>query len=175
MKTAGVTCTTTTTTTTTTTSTTTTTTTTAEWYDLLLCSNLSTHKTSEQYVVGTFAVNERVETVYPVDTYRIVSIYTTNPGGVKDLITPTGYSGCPATTTTTTTTTTTSTTTTTTTAPCVCQKGTIQDNNAYSYTDCNGVFQSGSGEQGSDVCVDISKSYSNNIGNLQDDAGCNCI
>ena len=47
---------------------TTTTTTTAEWYDLLLCSNLSTHKTSAQYVVGTFAVNERVETVYPVDT-----------------------------------------------------------------------------------------------------------
>jgi hypothetical protein len=116
------------TTTTTTTAAGTTTTTTAaasEWYDLLLCSDLTTHKTSEQYTVGTFAINERVETASPIDTYRIVAIYTTDPGGVKNLIVPTGFTGCPTTTTTTTqppTTTTTTTqpqttTTTTTAAP----------------------------------------------------------
>jgi RNA polymerase subunit RPABC4/transcription elongation factor Spt4 len=95
-------CPTTTTTTTTIAPTTTTTTVAVEWYDLLLCSNLTTHKTSEQYTTGTFVINERVETVSPIDTYRIVGIYTTNPGGVKDLIVPTGFTGCPTTTTTTT-------------------------------------------------------------------------
>ena len=106
----------TTTTTTTAAPTTTTTTVASEWYDLLLCSDLTTHKTSEQYTVGTFVLDERVETVFPIDTYKIVAIYTTNPGGVKDLIVPTGFTGCPVTTTTTTTTAAPTTTTTTTTA-----------------------------------------------------------
>ena len=162
----------TTTTTTTIAPTTTTTTVAVEWYDLLLCSNLTTHKTSEQYTTGTFVINERVETVFPIDTYRIVGVYTTNPGGVKDLIVPTGFTGCPTTTTTTTAAPTT--TTTTTASLCTCKQGTIQDNNAFSYTDCAGVFQSGSFEQGSEVCVDINQFYSSNIGNLIDFVGCAC-
>ena len=76
--------------------------------------------------------------------------------------------------TTTTTTAAPTTTTTTTASPCTCKQGTIQDNNAFSYTDCAGVFQSGSIEQGSEVCVDINQSYSNNIGNLIDFVGCEC-
>ena len=67
------------------------------------------------------------------------------------------------------------TTTTTTAASCTCKQGTIQDNNAFSYTDCAGVFQSGpGGELGSEVCVDINQSYSANIGNLIDFVGCAC-
>jgi hypothetical protein len=60
-------------------------------------------------------------------------------------------------------------------SPCTCKQGTIQDNNAYSYTDCAGVFQSGpGGEQGGEVCVNIDQSYSGNIGDLIDFAGCQC-
>jgi len=67
------------------------------------------------------------------------------------------------------------TTTTTTASLCTCKQGTIQDNNAFSYTDCAGVFQSGlGGEQGSEVCVDINQFYSANIGNLIDFVGCAC-
>ena len=66
------------------------------------------------------------------------------------------------------------TTTTTTASLCACKQGTIQDNNAFSYTDCAGVFQSGSIEQGSEVCVDINQFYSANIGNLIDFIGCAC-
>jgi hypothetical protein len=84
----------------------------------------------------------------------------------------------PTTTTTSTTSTTTAapiiTTTTTTASLCACKQGTIQDNNAFSYTDCAGVFQSGSFEQGSEVCVDINQFYSANIGNLIDFVGCAC-
>ena len=59
-------------------------------------------------------------------------------------------------------------------SPCTCKQGTITDNNAFSYTDCAGVFQSGSLELGSEVCVNIQLSYSANIGNLIDFAGCQC-
>ena len=58
--------------------------------------------------------------------------------------------------------------------PCTCKQGTITDNNAFSYTDCAGVFQSGSLELGSEVCVNIQLSYSANIGNLIDFVGCQC-
>jgi hypothetical protein len=85
------------------------------------------------------------------------------------------YATYPTTTTTSTTTAAPTTTTPTTTASlCTCKQGTIQDNNAFSYTDCAGVFQSGSGEQGSQICVDINQFYSFNIGNLIDFAGCAC-
>jgi hypothetical protein len=134
-----------TTTTTTPAPTTTTTTVAVEWYDLLLCSNLTTHKTSEQYTAGTFVSNQRVETVFPIDTYRIVGIYTTDPGGVKDLIVPTGFTGCPATTTTTTaapttTTTTVAPTTTTTTAGGTAQ---IDVSNSTTLTDITNITVDG--------------------------------
>jgi hypothetical protein len=81
---------------------------------------------------------------------------------------------CTTTTAAPTTTTAAPTTTTTTASLCTCKQGTIQDNNAFSYTDCAGVFQSGSFEQGSEVCVDINQFYSANIGNLIDFVGCAC-
>jgi predicted amino acid racemase len=77
--------------------------------------------------------------------------------------------------TTTTTTSTSSTTTTTTVVPCLCKEGEIIDNNAFSYTDCNGVFFSGGGEQGTIICLDINQSYSSNIQNITQTIGCTCL
>lgn len=57
---------------------------------------------------------------------------------------------------------------------CTCRQGIITDNNAFSYTDCSGVFFSGGAELGSEVCVNIDLPYSANIGNLTTSVICNC-
>ena len=58
---------------------------------------------------------------------------------------------------------------------CICKEGEIQDNNAFSYYDCAGVFQSGpGGEFGSFVCVDINYFYSANISIIGDSVSCQC-
>ena len=108
--------------------------------------------------------------------------------GITPLAPNTGSGGCTGcantTTTTSTTTTTTSTTstttttaaptTTTTTLACVCKQGTINGNDPYFYTDCNGVYQNGSGGDGNIFCFDINQLYSGNISIIGDDPGCTC-
>ena len=59
--------------------------------------------------------------------------------------------------------------------PCECHDGTINNNGAFSYTDCSGNIQSGSGEQGSTVCFDINKSFGNNITDNGLSTGCSCV
>ena len=57
---------------------------------------------------------------------------------------------------------------------CSCKQGTITDNNAFFYTDCAGVAQSGGGEPESEVCININLPYSGNIGNFIDFVSCQC-
>jgi hypothetical protein len=58
--------------------------------------------------------------------------------------------------------------------PCLCREGTITDNNAFSYTDCSGVFFSGGAESGTVICLDVNQSYTGNIQNITETIGCNC-
>ena len=87
--------------------------------------------------------------------------------GLTTTSTTTTTTAAPTTTTTTTTTlaptTTTSTTTTTTTLGCECHDGTINDNNAFSYYDCNGVLFAAGAELGSPICYNINAPHSANI------------
>lgn len=85
-----------------------------------------------------------------------------------------GYAN--AITTTTTTTTPTPTTTTTTTLPlaCECHDGTINNNNAFSYYDCNDVLITGGAELGSAICYDINKAHSGNITDNGPSITCSC-
>lgn len=46
---------------------------------------------------------------------------------------------------------------------CECYDGVILDNNAFGYTDCSGILITGGAEFLSEVCVDITKSFSSNI------------
>jgi hypothetical protein len=172
------------TTSTTTTSTTTTTTTIPTTTTTTTIAPTYTYYVAERCDNPSFTQNFRTLSTYSAGTsvrynnycWSIVSVQGTS--GVDAVSTHIDCAACastyPTTTTSTTTTTTSTTTTTTTASPCTCKQGTIQDNNAFSYTDCAGVFQSGSGEQGSEICVDINEFYSSNIGNLIDFAGCSC-
>lgn len=91
-----------TTTSTTTTSTTTSTTTTQApvYYKLYNCATGATEY-SRGYISGTFAVNDRVTAIG--QTFRIEQVLISDPGGLALTLTPTGLTGCPATTSTTTT------------------------------------------------------------------------
>jgi hypothetical protein len=84
------------------TTTTTTTTTPPQWYLLYNC-NTGTTYTSQQYLKGDFALNDRVTSTG--QTYRIDLLYDSDPAGAHLAIASTGLTGCPATTTTSTTTT----------------------------------------------------------------------
>ena len=88
------------TTTTTVAPTTTTTTQPPVWYALFNCATGVT-VTSTNYPNGSFSINERVTAIG--QTFRIDSIYYTDPSGLYLSITTTGLTGCPATTTSTTT------------------------------------------------------------------------
>jgi len=67
-----------------------------EWYELINCDD-STGAYSQNYTPGTFAIGDRVTNVGGTITYRINSIYSTNPGGIQYGIIGTGYTGCPTT------------------------------------------------------------------------------
>lgn len=85
---------TTTTTTTTSSSTTTTTTTTAisVWYEITNC-NDSSVEYSEEYLFGTFSINDRVTS--PGNTWVVTGYITVDPGGTLYAITATGFTNCP--------------------------------------------------------------------------------
>jgi hypothetical protein len=65
-----------------------------EWYELINCSDF-TGAYSQNYTPGTFAINDRVTNLDRTITYRINSVYTTNPGGIQYSIVGTGLTGCP--------------------------------------------------------------------------------
>lgn len=58
---------------------------------------------------------------------------------------------------------------------CVCNQGYIGNNDPYFYTDCNGVYQNGSSADGTVICLDITKSYTANVGSISPDPSCVCI
>lgn len=61
------------------------------------------------------------------------------------------------------------------TLPCLCEKGIIGNNDAYFYTDCSGVYQSGTGGDGNNICLDVNKLFSSNISTLGSDPECICL
>jgi hypothetical protein len=63
-----------------------------DWYALYKCSDGSTAN-SQSYAIGTFAVNDRVES--GGSTYTVTSVLTSSPGGTLLSITDTGLTGCP--------------------------------------------------------------------------------
>ena len=63
-----------------------------DWYALYKCSDGSTAN-SQSYTIGTFAVNDRVES--GGSTYTVTSVLTSSPGGTLLSITDTGLTGCP--------------------------------------------------------------------------------
>jgi len=63
-----------------------------DWYALYKCSDGSTAN-SQAYTIGTFAVNDRVES--GGSTYTITSVLGSSPGGTLLSITDTGLTGCP--------------------------------------------------------------------------------
>ena len=58
--------------------------------------------------------------------------------------------------------------------PCECHDGVINDNNSFSYYDCDGVLQSGNTQSGNTVCFNINKSYSGNITDIGLSESCSC-
>jgi hypothetical protein len=63
-----------------------------DWYALYKCSDGSTAN-SQAYAIGTFSVNDRVES--GGSTYTITSVLGSSPGGTLISITDTGLTGCP--------------------------------------------------------------------------------
>jgi len=63
-----------------------------DWYALYKCSDGSTAN-SQAYAIGTFSVNDRVES--GGSTYSITSVLGSSPGGTLISITDTGLTGCP--------------------------------------------------------------------------------
>ncbi len=59
-------------------------------------------------------------------------------------------------------------------APCECRYGQITDNNSFNFYDCDGVFWSGGAELNTEICFDINRPRSANIGNIAVDATCFC-
>jgi hypothetical protein len=59
-------------------------------------------------------------------------------------------------------------------APCECRYGQITDNNSFNFYDCDGVFWSGGAELNTEICFDINRPRSANIGNITVDATCIC-
>jgi hypothetical protein len=68
----------------------------------------------------------------------------------------------------------TSTPTPTPTSNCECHDGIITDNAAFDYINCNGVLITGGAELSSEICFDITKSYSNNISDQGLSEICSC-
>ena len=68
----------------------------------------------------------------------------------------------------------TSTPTPTPTSDCECHDGIITDSNAFDYINCNGVLITGGAELSSEICFDITKSYSNNISDQGLSEICSC-
>jgi hypothetical protein len=66
------------------------------------------------------------------------------------------------------------TTTTTTLPPCDCHDGTINDNDAFFYYDCDGNVFTGGNELGTEICYDINKPYSGNITDNGPSVFCSC-
>ena len=58
--------------------------------------------------------------------------------------------------------------------PCDCHDGTINDNNAFNYYDCDGNSISGGAELGSAICFDITKPFSGNITDDGPSVVCSC-
>ncbi len=58
--------------------------------------------------------------------------------------------------------------------PCDCHRGLIIDADNYSYFDCNGNLETGSGSQGVFICYDINKPFSINILDAGIDENCVC-
>jgi hypothetical protein len=103
----------------------------------------------------------------------ILNVILNNPGLLNQFCTL--VSNCSPTTTTTSSTS--STTTTTTTLPCDCRLVSLSTG-AYEYTNCTGVYVSGTLPPGSEVmpfCIDVSKPYSDNISILGTDPFCECL
>ena len=63
-----------------------------DWYTLYKCSDGSTAN-SQSYAIGTFSVNDRVESSGA--TYTVTSVLSSSPGGTLLAITDTGLTGCP--------------------------------------------------------------------------------
>ena len=60
------------------------------------------------------------------------------------------------------------------TLPCECHDGVINDNNAFSYYDCDGVLFAGGAELGSEICYNINAPYSANITDMGPAVFCTC-
>lgn len=64
-----------------------------DWYALYKCSDGSTAN-SQSYAIGTFSVDDRVESAGA--TYIVTSVLSSSPGGTLLAITSTGLTGCPS-------------------------------------------------------------------------------
>jgi len=58
--------------------------------------------------------------------------------------------------------------------PCECHDGIINDNNAFSYYDCDGVLFAGGAELGTEICYNINAPYSSNITDVGPAVTCTC-